>query len=95
MFTADSLLQTGCAESGGGTGSAARAAGEGKGHGRYLQTGSCGGPGSFLTGFCDPWGDKHLAVEPPAPASKTGWLEAAVRWVWFKRKKKFLVTGAF
>ena len=54
VFTADSLLQTGCAESGGGTGSAARVAGEGKGHGRYLQTGSCGGPGSFLAGFCDP-----------------------------------------
>ena len=28
VFTADSHLQTGCAESGGGTGSAARAAGE-------------------------------------------------------------------
>lgn len=43
-----------------------------KGHGRYLEMGSRGGPGSFLTGFCDPWGDKHLAVEPMAPASRTG-----------------------
>lgn len=66
-----------------------------KGHGRHLETGSCGGPGSFLASFCDPWGGKHLAVEPMAPASRTEWMEAAVRRVWFKRKKKFLVTGAF